>query len=363
MSIWWDVDKIAGIFSDAAVGYKSWQSALDVICEVTGAAGATIVPIKGTLSPLPVSSNFARPLEVFFQEGWYKNDVRFKGLPVLLRKGYVTDLDFTSQEEIRRNPYYQEWLAPFGLESFAGIRINGGEEDWGLSLQRSKVQGQFSRDEISLLAQLAKGLSSSAALANAIGHARAEAALEGFTASGKAVVMFNRVSEVILANPAAEAIFDGELFVRSRRLVCANRHSQAEFEHVLHSCCSGFDVIQGRPVVINRAKAGPIIAFISTARGVARDIFANCWAYAVLVDPYQRMAPNVNVLMEALGLTRTEAIFACKLSRGGSLRNISDSMHISYETARSHLRNIFAKTGISDQSSLIALLEKLSFPD
>ncbi|MFK3779125.1 helix-turn-helix transcriptional regulator [Agrobacterium sp. NPDC089420] len=355
----WNISQIADAFSNAAAGHESWRYALDAISEGVGAAGAGIVPLKGALPELPSSSSCAEIAERYVRDGWIKTDPRFRGIPALYRKGFTTDLDFLTVEEINRSPYYQEWLHPFGLKWFAGLRIAGLEEEWVLSLHRSEAQGPFSEAEVSLLLRLSHDISASAVLANTLGFSRADAALEAFTLSGKAVVMLNRLGEVVRTNAAAEQMFDDDLRICGKRLVSTCQQSAMRLEHAVDVACARPQECFNSPVLLRRWNSTPVVAFVSPARGVARDIFSPCQTYVILVDPYQRGKPAAAVLQELFGLTRTEAVLAGRVSRGEALREIACAMAISYETARTHLRNVFAKTGLNDQADLVAFLLRL----
>ncbi len=359
MSVEWDINCIAQSFANAALGRGTWQCSLDMISEKVGAAGAVLVPLKGNLPPLPTSAGFAEAIDVYLRDGWSENDVRFRGVGAMRRKGYATDLDIISEREIRRSPYYQEWLHPFGLKWFAGVRIAGLEEEWVLSLQRSEAQGPFSEEECDRLVKMAHSLSASAELSNALGFSRADAAMAAFTMSGKAVVMLNRQGEVILTNSAAESIFDSNLRIKSKRLVCSHRESGKALDLAVHKACTMPDDCFDAPTLLMRADKGPLLAFVSPARGVANDVLSPCQAVVILADPYHRGVPQISVLQDLFGLTRAEAVLAAKLCKGHRLRDIASASGISYETGRTHLKRIFPKLGVKDQADLVALLLRL----
>lgn len=67
--------------------------------------------------------------------------------------------------------------------------------------------------------------------------------------------------------------------------------------------------------------------------------------------------PSVELVIAGLyGLTPAESRVAAKLMRGVSLSQVSAELRITRETARTHLRNIFAKTQTNRQSELVRLL-------
>lgn len=56
------------------------------------------------------------------------------------------------------------------------------------------------------------------------------------------------------------------------------------------------------------------------------------------------------------GLTQAEAKLAVQLANGGSPEEAAEQMGISIHTARTHLKAVFAKTGVRRQSELVAML-------
>jgi DNA-binding CsgD family transcriptional regulator len=56
------------------------------------------------------------------------------------------------------------------------------------------------------------------------------------------------------------------------------------------------------------------------------------------------------------GLTLAEARLALHLVTGETLRTAAAKLSISYETARSHLKNIFHKTGTGRQAELVVVV-------
>jgi DNA-binding CsgD family transcriptional regulator len=94
------------------------------------------------------------------------------------------------------------------------------------------------------------------------------------------------------------------------------------------------------------------IAPLRAARGqppveAALVLIHDCDRYAV--PPKQR-------LRDAYGLTAAEAGVAQLLLRGAGMPEIASELHISVETARTHLRRVLGKTGVHRQSDLILLL-------
>jgi len=71
-------------------------------------------------------------------------------------------------------------------------------------------------------------------------------------------------------------------------------------------------------------------------------------------------APLIQLLCaDILGLTLGEARVAAQVGAGFTPREAAEKLGITEETARTALKHVFSKTGVSRQSELVALLSKM----
>jgi DNA-binding CsgD family transcriptional regulator len=75
-----------------------------------------------------------------------------------------------------------------------------------------------------------------------------------------------------------------------------------------------------------------------------------------VTDPEQVSERPEVVLMRLYGLTPAEAKVAALIVRGTSARQAADDLAISYNTVKTHLKRVFAKTGTNGQGDLIRLI-------
>jgi DNA-binding CsgD family transcriptional regulator len=75
-----------------------------------------------------------------------------------------------------------------------------------------------------------------------------------------------------------------------------------------------------------------------------------------LRDPERKSPGSVEVLRKLYGLTPAEALLSMQLVEGLTLDEAADQLKIRKNTARAHLRSIFAKTNVTRQTSLVSLL-------
>lgn len=70
-------------------------------------------------------------------------------------------------------------------------------------------------------------------------------------------------------------------------------------------------------------------------------------------------APNVSMVMSALGITRAEGRLCVELARGRTVAEAAQNLGIKLATARSQLSSVFGKTGTRRQAELMRLLSAL----
>jgi DNA-binding CsgD family transcriptional regulator/PAS domain-containing protein len=356
-----DFEQIEHAFADAAIDSQQWVKALETVATVTESAGAILLPIQGDLIPnVPFTERIGESAEDYFQNSWHLRDERNRGIHILVQRGVVDDLDLFTSDEIKRHPYYQEFLAPHHLRWFAGVRVASGDDLWCLSIQRTIEQGPFSQAEKTALGRFSNRLSSSAALARALSAATAMGVLDAFEVSGKAVVLIDRHGEVFKANPSAERLLKGDVRIVKRKLIAKDARATAELDRALHdllwrrsgSCLSSV-------VSLPRVGQRPLLAHPIRLSRLAANALADCQAAVILVDPNTRSHPSESSLRAAFQLTSAEARLAARLTAGASLESAAERLGIAKETARNQLKSIFSKIGIHRQAELVAVLASL----
>jgi DNA-binding CsgD family transcriptional regulator len=359
----WDLHTIERSFADAAVEPALWGKAMDVIAAETGSVGTILFPMRGgTLPNTPCSESLLVSVEAYFRDGWYTRDERFKAFDPLVRYGVADDFAFTNSEEMKRHPYYQEFLRPHELQYFAGVKMAAGDDLWCVSIQRSDRQGPFSPNEMRKLAALSQKLASAAALARAIGVIAANAAVEAIELSTSAVALLNRSGEILRLNRAAESLLDSQLRVLKRRLVSQDQNATIALDRALHALLwAKTHAALMSPIALPRRGMRPILAYPVKLSTVSASIFADCQAILVLVDLERRPRPPQEALHTSFSLSPAEARIAVRISAGEPLSSIADELGISKQTARQQLASVFQKTNVNRQAELVSLLASLLY--
>jgi DNA-binding CsgD family transcriptional regulator/PAS domain-containing protein len=357
----WNLNVIEQGFSRAATDVGAWKDAVDLLVKETGSHGALLFNLSGVQFPTAlVTDGMQEGTQTYLRDGWNARDERFRGIPLLQRHGIVDDFDVFSMDTIKRHPYYQEFLRPLKLSGYVSIRIAHGDNLWSLSLQRTPAQGHFTVKEKRQLVAVSNSMSSAAAISSALGFATAKAALDAFELSGSAALIVDKQGEVIRANPRAERLLSNDVRIVARRLVAKDVNATTRLDSALSRLVRNPESpALLPPIALPREGRLPLMAYPLRLPDFNANPFAAGRAFIVLVDPEERRRPPEAALRDVFGLTVAEARLAARLACGEALEMIADDLNVTKETARFHLKRIFAKTGARRQAELVALFARL----
>jgi DNA-binding CsgD family transcriptional regulator len=346
----------------AALDPTLWVNALETICEATGTTGAGVLRSDVQTLDQPFTPS-ARALWVsYVSGGWQARDPRARGVskwmsgtPVLI------DQDIFNPEIKSDALYYNDFLRHHGFQFFAGIGFWAHSSLWVLTLQRSPKDGPFDFADKEVLSRLSRQLTDVATLAKTVGYS----VVAGMTSALELVeypaLVLDRLGFVLDVNAAAAALFDDEIRVRQRRLIIKDPNANAELEELIRSLRLQVSAAARQPLktIIVRRKGSPMVIQALSVPAAARTPFLGATALLVFSDLGREKRPQIEVLKKAFNLSFAEAKLASLVAAGLSPQNAAEELGIARETARNHLKAVFAKTGTHRQGELVALLRKL----
>jgi DNA-binding CsgD family transcriptional regulator len=269
--------------------------------------------------------------------------------------------------------FYNDWLRPQkDVEAAAGMKLVG---DRGETVQFMmhfplRLSVAYDRAAAEVLTRMRGNLERSVNLARLLRAdaeaAVAEAALVERSRCAAFVLDGNR--RVCAANVLAEALFAAgcSASIRNGRCYLGNKDADARFGAALAAISKGLTV------------GGPSIPFLTedgawevvmAALPVASPRYSGLLSLLppermvlVLVSNLAAQRPSegdFSVLSRLFGLAPAEILLCKRLFLGESVAEAADRLGITLETARTRLKAIFQKTGLSRQGQLILLLSQL----
>lgn len=326
-----------------------------------GSYATLILTVPGTSKPGTIVTPDADPqTSEDYAESFFANDP-FQGLP----EGRVMSFTDFVQGAARASDFWRDFLEAAGGDQILGVdlRFDSGFEA-RLRVMRDNSRSDFGAAEREALQEIVPHLRDAIRLFERLQASGAEDGVyRGVVEQmGVAAIILDHDGKVMRANAVAERLLaasDGLSLAGGRlRLATGDAHRTLE---------KSLKLLKGQPdpaasppqrfrverpsgqrdlAVVAKAVTTP--AFMRGGKGAALALFIS--------DPGQDAAPDPEAIRDLFQLTRMEAILAAALAGGGSLVEVADRLGIAHNTARTHLRSIFAKTGARRQSQLVHLI-------
>lgn len=343
---------------EAAAMPGRWVGVLDRLASVAGARGGIFFSLNTDRGFRWIGS---RSLEEFgtsfVNEGWANRNPRGARLSPMRHAGFVTDNDLFTDEEMKQEPFYTDLLFRHGLSRGAGTLISVPNGDvLALTVEGSTP---VAAEAVALLDEVRPHLARAALMAGRLQLERAGTAVGILQNLGlpAAVVYPNR--RLLLANALFEQL-DGPVHVGAfDRVTLAHTPSDNLLTAALESIVSrSSQGVRSIPVPAFDAQP-PLVVHLLPITGSANDIFTGGLGVMIVTPVVLPRVPCADILDVLFDLTPAEARLAAFVGSAMSPRDASKRLGISEETARTTLKRVFSKVGVSRQSELSALLGTL----
>ena len=271
-----------------------------------------------------------------------------------------------SDGELQKTEFYADFLRPNGMAYGFGIEIALPDMPPALlSALRSSQAGPFEESEGRILEALLPHLQRALRLHREITLLRSayrgfEQALDAFE---RAVFGADGTGRILFSNQAAGKLVAQEdgLSIHNKHLVASLPAQNAELKSLLREAAvSGAGFSRAGATLVNRKSGKP--PFRLTFMPYASNLLRHIPALTTLIfvdDPTVKASSRSAVLRALFRLSPTEARLVDLLASGASLAEASESLKMSAETARFHLKSIFRKTGVNRQVELVRLALRL----
>jgi DNA-binding CsgD family transcriptional regulator len=268
--------------------------------------------------------------------------------------------------ELRRTAFFDEVMRPQDLGHAAMIGLSR-KPDFGVGfcLNRGPRQGPYSEQQRHLLERLTPHLMRTVQLGFQLGTYKALQHMEYNTLDRitVGVALLGRDAGVLFVNKALRSMtLDGALNLRRQKLSSYSVPHAKRLDYLIQSAFRGAPAatmaiphpIDGRSVTV----------LVSSVRSRDLDRFASldmrdAAAMVFVLDPAISTTMPPEWVMDAYGLTLAEARVALHAASGRSVADIGAQLKISPNTVKTHLRRVFAKTGVHRQAELASIIASL----
>lgn len=280
----------------------------------------------------------------------------------------VTLDEVMPDDELESSEFYRIFLSQSNVRYMAGLDLKDVHgERFTVRLCRRKSEGNFNEAERAFIQLLAGHIERSVQIGMRLVHMDAERQMHTSAVSGRSIasITLNENCRVLRTNGAADLVLAAEDGIELARGILQT--SQPELNerlkvmmHEMLDAQRREEVVPAQALAIPRAsgkadyellvKAIPVDRYVETRNSPHLLVLIN--------DPHNNPTVSMSALMELYQLTQSEARIAVLLSQGKTLDEVSATLGIARNTARAHLRAIYSKTGVTQQSMLVSLVLK-----
>ncbi len=349
---------------EASFAPEKWSLLLEDLAKAIDGMGGCLFTVVRGASAYVASQSMAPHLDAFMRDGWTELNTRSARAIALDRPGFVTDPDIYSAAELETEPIYRDFLRPRGMGWGAGLYIPLPTGDMlAFGLERSSDKGPLESRYVEALDRLRPHIVRAAAISARIGLDKARAGADMLETLGLPAAVLGAQGQLLACNRPMEGLIPEVIRDGSTRLQIADKKADALLEAALaaSSRSNGRTIAQSFPITDKERRTSGVVHLLP-ARGAALDLFSRIHSVLVVMPLSVPNAPQAKMLQVMFDFTPSEARIAAALAEGRSIDAIGEDFSIARETVRSHLRSIFAKSGVSKQSALVRLLLSITLP-
>jgi DNA-binding CsgD family transcriptional regulator len=344
----------------AAILADGWEEALARFAHGAGARDAVLMRNRGNAMVAALTSAEVADAVAEFAAGRAPPNSRYLKMKSSYF-GFRVDHDDYSEEDLARDPFYQEFLRPNGMFWHANtILAPGADEFVELSLKRRPEPGPYQPDDKAMLNSVLPELHAAARIAKGILDAQARGMAWLLGRRGGPIIELDYRGRVLPGQAAGEGNPTCPIHIMRQRLVATDRTAQLAVDRAVAGAVS-------RPGRLGLAALAAsdgrrYLLQLHPVPGKARDIFLSASALALLIEldrPRVTSRADLSGLRSAYGLTEREVNVVALLAEGLDIRAIADRLGIRTSTARSYLKDALQKTGATRQAELVALVARI----
>ncbi len=361
-------DKLLDLIYDAATEPELWVSVNKRIADLTSSQGCLIFGFSVTIEAISAvhfeyNGGFDDRCITAFKERHLKNPWaatmgRQPAGRLVMSDGII------SLSELKRTSFFDEVLRPLNVAHNAMSALAAKDEfRVAFNICRSASQGPFEEHERQTIEHLLPDLRRSLHLGFRLdGYRALQSAqyhvLDRLTAG---VILLDRRSRIIYANRAARSFGapEGALRLRSESLSTHSSSHTRQLQHLIEAARRG---AASGAMSLPLPGDGRLLTVLVTSmrsRDLGRFNDAGMRDAAVLVhivDAADRLGLPAAILMQAYELTQAEAKVALAASSGATIAEAATQLDLSPNTIKTHLRKVYAKTGVTRQAELARLI-------
>ncbi len=270
-----------------------------------------------------------------------------------------------AKAELQRTEFYNDYARKLGLTGGIGGIIRNDGQTVAFINASSLPSHRFGNSEIELVTLLLPHLERALQMHERLTRLESEkaATADALDKLPIGMILTDPKGQVVLINGTASAIVglrDG-LSVSRGTLSSSLARETVQLQQLVAQCAAttrGKGLRSGGAMAVSRASGKRSFRLLVTPLRVSNRFAPRGVAGAAIFvsDPEQQSQTHDELLRQFHGLTPSEARVALLIASGLTLREVSETLRITTNTARGHLKRIFSKTDTRSQAQLVRLV-------
>ena len=347
-----------------------WQEALSALRKSIPADSSILVLRKPTqFDSGVIQASGLRDLDPNDPDNPYVSHFyQFDPLVNLPADQVITLDEYVGEAALLNSEFYRHHLEPANIRYILGFDT-GGQSGVIASWRwlRSGGGRDFSAADRRLCQALVPHLQQTLMLQAKLAAAESERSLLAGTVNQLPVacLVLDRQCRILGSNAGANELLSEQTAItrRDQCLKLERRRDQQQLEKAVQEVLESQQCGEpSMPQALSVARSGGKPALGLIVKPVPRNEWiegqSGPGVALFISDPTTTARASEQVLRQLFEFTPAEARLAARLADGNSLEQASTSLGISKHTGRAHLRAIFSKAGVSQQSQLVSLILK-----
>jgi len=358
---------------DAAPELQRWPRALGAIAECFDDIGAILIWHRndGTFGTI-VSESLAAAQKDYEKNGWAARDIkamRAQQLGYFFSGEPFADRHIGFDEAMKNHPCSVEFFDKHGLGFVGAIAVSPDPHVGVLvSVQRdSRRKPQFSDDELDTLRDISRHIEKSLRLSVRLLNAEVTnlGLGEALARIGIGVFALDSLGCVIFSSPAAQRLLGDMLYLQKGRLRIGGISTGTTLDDAIARTIRAAPpdlMADPKPILVESVASSRRLAIYLLPvlqPDLAEQFLTHTRAIVLVIEQKLDEPADPAIVRDLLGLTLGEARIAAMVGAGVPPKDAAERLGIAEDTARTVLKRVFAKTGVSRQSELAALLAKI----
>jgi DNA-binding CsgD family transcriptional regulator len=354
---------------DAAADPQHWFTALDHINEYIEATATSLHFIKLNANQEGGTILYARGFtnEFLLDSARYAHDwsaqIGILNWPI----GAVNHLpDILPREEFINGNFYKNAIEPHGENDYIGmVALKEKTNLISFTASTNIERGTFAKQSVDRMKLLAPHICGAAKIGLALEMKSLTFSLMETTLNSlnAAVYLLSRDGSILFMNRTAEGHIKNTraLRISENRLIPIDANAALEFQKRVSDSVT----LVVPSIALPDDQGGLIATILPHGAGLRQNLsFANSTVgFTVFVqDPAAELQNPGLGFAKLFGLTAGEQRALSVLAMGNGPQEAANVLGISLNTVKSHLRNIFEKTGTNGQTELMQLMSKSAAP-